>query len=95
MSMYSNKGEINASSVKELLANIVKVAAVMQDGEASNVGLAGQPSYTDEKRDSLISRAISTQDGKLALAQVMANPIRKNLDYHGIARRALAIDPLN
>ena len=34
------------------------------------------------------------QDGKIALAQAMANPIRRNLDYHGIARRALVVDPL-
>ena len=25
----------------------------------------------------------------------MANPIRRNLDYHGVARRALVIDPLS
>jgi hypothetical protein len=36
-----------------------------------------------------------TQEGKIALAQAMANPIRRNLDYHGIARRAIVVDPLN
>jgi hypothetical protein len=56
--------------------------------------MAGQPTVSDEQRDSFISRAISTQDGKVALAQAMANPIRKNLDYHGMARRALVVDPI-
>ena len=48
----------------------------------------------DEKRDELIARAIMTQEGKIALAQAMANPIRRNLDYQGIARRLLVVDPL-
>jgi hypothetical protein len=35
-----------------------------------------------------------TQEGKVALGQAMANPIRRNLDYQGVGRRVLVVDPL-
>lgn len=94
MNMFSNSGQMNASSLRDALQTLVKYAAVLEDNQPANMGLAGQPSLSDDKRDELISRAIMTQDGKIALAQAMANPIRRNLDYHGIARRALVVDPL-
>ena len=94
MNMFSNKGEMNASSLKDLTAQLVKYASLLEDNLPSNQGLTGQMSMSDTKRDDLISRAIQTADGKIALAQAMANPIRRNLDYHGIARRALVVDPL-
>jgi len=94
MNMFNGKGEINAGSLKEAIQVLAKYASVLEDNTPSNLGLAGQSSLSDEKRDELISRAIMTQDGKIALAQAMANPIRRNLDYHGIARRALVVDPL-
>jgi hypothetical protein len=94
MNMFSSNGQMNASSLTDALQTLVKYAAVLEENTPSNMGLAGQPSLSDEKRDELISRAIMTQDGKIALAQAMANPIRRNLDYHGIARRALVVDPL-
>ena len=92
-SMFDSKGEINASNVKEAFALIAKFAQTMESGAPANTGLTS-PSVSDNKRDELISRAILTNEGKLALAQAMANPIRRNLDYHGIARRALVVDPL-
>jgi hypothetical protein len=73
---------------------MAKYASVMEDNMPSNFSLAGQPGMSEEKRDELISRALLTQDGKYALAQAMANPIRRNLDYQGIFRRALVVDPL-
>ena len=91
--MFDSKGEINASNVKEAFALIAKFAQTMESGAPTNTGLTS-PSVSDNKRDELISRAILTNEGKLALAQAMANPIRRNLDYHGIARRALVVDPL-
>ena len=93
-SMFNNKGEMNASSLKDALQVLVKYASILEDNQPSNAGLAGQPGLSEEKRDELIARAIMTQEGKIALAQAMANPIRRNLDYHGIARRALVVDPL-
>ncbi len=94
MSMFNTKGDMNASSLKDALQTLVKYAAVLEENTPSNAGLSGNPSFNDDKRDELISRAIMTQEGKIALAQAMANPIRRNLDYHGIARRALVVDML-
>lgn len=94
MNMFNSSGQMNASSLKDALQTLVKYASVLEENQPSNIGMAGQVSLSDDKRDELISRAIMTQDGKIALAQAMANPIRRNLDYHGIARRALVVDPL-
>jgi hypothetical protein len=92
--MFNKQGELNASSLRDALTVISKVASVLDDNLPSNFSLSGQPGMTEEKRDELISRALLTQDGKYALAQAMANPIRRNLDYQGIFRRALVVDPL-
>src|SRR5690349_7405362 len=94
MNMFDSKGQINAYSNADALQQLVKYASILAENTPANQGLAGQPVLSDERRDDLIARAISTQDGKIALAQAMANPIRRNLDYHGIARRALVVDPL-
>jgi len=72
MSLFNNKGEINASSLRDALSVVAKYASVLEENQPSNTSLAG--SMTDEARDILISRAILTQDGKIALAQSMANP---------------------
>jgi len=92
--LFNAQGETNASSLQDALSALVKHAAILQDNMSSNVGLTGQPGLGDDQRDELITRAIQTHEGKLALAQAMANPIRRNLDYQGIARRALVVDPL-
>ena len=42
----------------------------------------------------MIKQALMTQEGKIALGQAMANPIRRNLDYQGVGRKALVVDPL-
>lgn len=94
MTQFNTRGEVNASSVKDALQTLTKYAAILEDNAPSNLALSGQPSLNDEKRDELITRAIMTHEGKIALAQAMANPIRRNLDYQGIARRALVVDPL-
>lgn len=91
MNMFSGNGQVNASSVKEAMELIVKYASLINN-QPSNVGLT--PEVSEDQRDALISRALLTQDGKVALAQAMANPIRRNLDYMGIARRALVVDQL-
>jgi hypothetical protein len=95
MNMFDSKGQMNASSLRDSLQTLIKYASILEENQPSNMGMAGQPTLSDDRRDDLIARAIMTQDGKIALAQAMANPIRRNLDYHGIARRALVVDPLN
>jgi hypothetical protein len=76
MSMFSTHGEMNASSIKDAMNTLVRYASILEENQPSNIALAGQPSIDDAQRDELIARAILTQDGKIALAQAMANPIR-------------------
>lgn len=92
--MFNPQGQINAASLRDAMMVISKYAAILEENQPSNAALAGPAGVSEDRRDDLISRAILTQDGKVALAQAMANPIRRNLDYHGIARRALVVDPL-
>ena len=94
MSIFNAQGEMNASSLRDALQTISKYASIIEDNTPSNFSLSGTPGLNDAKRDQLISRAIMSQQGKNALAQAMANPIRRNLDYQGIARRCLVVDPL-
>ncbi len=94
MDFFNNQGQLNASSVKDALSTIIRFASVLEDGQPSNTSLVGTAGYDDSKRNDLITKAIMTQDGKYALAQAMANPIRRNLDYNGIFRRTLVLDPL-
>lgn len=94
MSLFNTKGQVNAGSVKDALEQIVKYASIVEELQPANTGLAGQPSVSDAQRDELVQRAIHSQEGKIALGQAMANPIRRNLDYQGIGRRVLVVDPL-
>jgi hypothetical protein len=94
MAMFNTHGEMNATGLKDALAQIVKYATILENMEPANTGLAQPPSFNDEQRDELIKRALLTQEGKIALGQAMANPIRRNLDYQGVGRRVLVIDPL-
>lgn len=75
--MFSPQGQVNAGSVSEALQVIAKYAAAMEhQNQPANVALHTQSGHSNEARDELISRAILTQEGKVALAQAMANPIR-------------------
>lgn len=93
-STYGRQGELNATNMRDALAQIVKYASIIDEmGPAAN-NLAQRPSYNDVQRDELMKRALMTQEGKVALGQAMANPIRRNLDYQGVGRRVLVVDPL-
>jgi hypothetical protein len=94
MSLFNSKNEMAATSKKEALQMIAKMASLIQDGESANNGLAGSVGFTEQQRDEMVKRAMTTADGKVALGQAMALPIRRNLDYKGIARRCLVVDPL-
>ena len=93
-STYGKQGELNAGNMRDALAQIVKFASIIDEMGPANSGMAQQPSYTDVQRDELVKRALMTQEGKIALGQAMANPIRRNLDYQGVGRRVLVVDPL-
>lgn len=94
MLSFNNQGELNASSFKDALVQLTKYASILEDNVPSNLSLSGQPRLSDNSRDEIIARAIETHEGKYALAQAMANPIRTNLDYQGIGRRVLEVDPI-
>lgn len=94
MSLFDSKGELNAVSTKDALTAISKFAKIIEDNQSANHNLAGSPSVTEQQRDDMIKRALLTTEGKIALGQAMAVPIRRNLDYAGVARRALVVDPL-
>ena len=96
--MYGNvfnpQGQLNASNLQDALMQIAKFASILEENAPSNLAIAGQASLSSDRRDQLVESAIMSQQGKMALAQAMANPIRRNLDYQGIARRAVVVDPL-
>jgi hypothetical protein len=92
--LFNTHGEISASNVQEALTQIVKYASVIEDLQPSSNAQATAPSLNDGQRDEMIKQALMTQEGKIALGQAMANPIRRNLDYQGVARKALVVDPL-
>lgn len=92
--LFNTHGEINASNVGEALSQIVKYASIIEELQPSSSAQAAAPSLNDSQRDEMIKQALMTQEGKIALGQAMANPIRRNLDYQGVARKALVVDPL-
>jgi len=92
--IFNNHGELNASNVQDALSQIVKYASIIEDLQPANATQAGAPSLNDEQRDEMIKQALMTQEGKIALGQAMATPIRRNLDYQGVGRKALVVDPL-
>ena len=53
-----------------------------------------QNQLTAEQKEFLIEQALQTEQGRIALASSMANPIRLTLDYQGIGRKLLVVDPL-
>ena len=92
--IFNTNGEVNASSVQDALAAIVKYASIIEDLQPSSSAQAMASSLSEDQRDEMIKQALMTQEGKIALGQAMANPIRRNLDYQGVARKALVVDPL-
>lgn len=91
--MFNSKGEINAWDMQEALQKVASYASLLQNNQPSNAALT-QPQMSDQAYDDLINRAIFDQSSKISMAQAMANPIRKNLDYSGIFRRCLVVDPI-
>jgi len=47
---------------------------------------------TPEQKEFLIEQALQTEEGRIALASSMANPIRLTLDYQGIGRKLLVVE---
>jgi hypothetical protein len=92
--VFNAHGEINAANVKDALSQIVKYASIIEDLNPNSASQATATTLNDGQRDEMIKQALMTQEGKVALGQAMATPIRRNLDYQGVARKALVVDPL-
>ena len=48
----------------------------------------------NDEREVILQQAISTEEGRLAIAESMANPIQTSLLYSSIGRKLLVVDPL-
>jgi hypothetical protein len=48
----------------------------------------------DAERATLISQALETDEGRVALAQAMVEPIRRALEYQAVGRKLLMVDEL-
>lgn len=94
--IFNDKGQVNAANTAEALQQLVRYASVLAgSGSMTNLpGTVAAPAYSEEQRDALLRQALTTHEGKIALGQAMANPIRRNLDYQGVGRKALVVDPL-
>lgn len=47
-----------------------------------------------DRYQGILAKYLSTAQGRRQFAQAMANPLRRNLDYHGIARKTFLVEPL-
>lgn len=50
--------------------------------------------YSAEQKEQLLLKALSNERGRALIASSMANPIRMSLDYQGVGRKLVVVDPL-
>lgn len=95
--IFNDKGELNASDRQDAVQQLVRYASIVANSQPSSTfpsDATRGPSYSTTEREEMLKRALLTQEGKVALGQAMANPIRRNLDYQGVGRKAIIVDPL-
>jgi hypothetical protein len=51
-------------------------------------------SLTDKQKEEIIAQALNTEEGRVALAQAMVEPIRRSLEYQAVGRKLLMVDEL-
>lgn len=49
---------------------------------------------TDSQKEAVIAQALETEEGRIALAQSMVEPIRRSLEYQAVGRKLLMVDEL-
>lgn len=49
---------------------------------------------TAEQKEAVIAQALGTDEGRVALAQAMVEPIRRSLEYQAVGRKLLLVDEL-
>lgn len=50
--------------------------------------------FTNEQKEAVIAQALNTDEGRVALAQAMVEPIRRSLEYQAVGRKLLMVDEL-
>lgn len=45
-------------------------------------------------KEKIIAQALETEEGRVALAQAMVEPIRRSLEYQAVARKIMLVDEL-
>lgn len=50
--------------------------------------------YNDVEREYVIATALESEEGRVALAQAMVEPIKRSLEYQAIGRKLLMVDEL-
>lgn len=48
----------------------------------------------DDQKQEVIAQALETEEGRMALAQAMVEPIRRALEYQAVGRKCLMVDEL-
>jgi hypothetical protein len=51
-------------------------------------------SLTAEQKEMIVAQAMNTDEGRVALAQSMVEPIRRSLEYQAVGRKLLLVDEL-
>jgi len=51
-------------------------------------------SLTDQEKEEIIAQSMETDEGRVALAQAMVEPIRRALEYQAVGRKLLMVDEL-
>jgi hypothetical protein len=49
---------------------------------------------SDEKKQHIVAQALQSEEGRVALAQAMVEPIRRALEYQAVGRKCLMVDEL-
>jgi len=49
---------------------------------------------SNEQKEAIIAQALNTDEGRVALAQAMVEPIRRSLEYQAVGRKLLLVDEL-
>lgn len=87
---FSKKGEINASDRTDAIRRIAKYITAGETA-AYDESVSGQ--FTADEQSTLISR-FASPNVRMVIGQAMASPIKTFLEYKGVMRRALKVDPL-
>jgi len=51
-------------------------------------------SMSDKEKQLVVAQALETDEGRVALAQAMVEPIRRSLEYQAVGRKCLMVDEL-